>query len=414
MDMTERSNVAQKVSIRRIPYPYSAMLAICSDLDETPDQQIYFETIRYLNTTEETAMGKGVGLEVGNTIYFDMAPGQFSYWNTDDAGRRMIQALIRSGHIDCLHSFGDLTVRREQASRALDELIRHDCWLKVWIDHGVAPSNFGSDIMRGLGDVKESDIYHADITTNYGVEYVWRGRVTSVIGQDVPRSLHGLFDVRHSVASGKTVLKESTKGIAAAFGNRKYAMHGMNQVLRRTPLRSGQFVYEFLRSNPHVEGVSCGETGDGISDVLSVAMLNRLVKRQGVSVLYTHLGKFRKRKEPFFSIATRQAMERLAQYAKSEKILVATTRRLLDYSRATHEIAMNTKMEGDYLMIDVTIEGSEGGLQGLSLYVSEPRKTLLTINGRPANNIQYNGPDNSGQRSISLPWTPLTYHALCR
>ena len=99
-----------KVSLRKYPYPYQAMLAICSDLDETPNKDIYFETARYLNTTEDTLLGKGVGLEVGNTIYFDMPLHNFSYTNTDDDGRHKIQQLIQSGHIDCLHSFGVLNV----------------------------------------------------------------------------------------------------------------------------------------------------------------------------------------------------------------------------------------------------------------------------------------------------------------
>src|SRR5437773_8649341 len=89
-------------------HPYKAALAICSDLDETPDAETYFELMRFLNTTEETSMGHGVGLEVGNSIYFDMLPGHFSYWNTDEQNRAKIRTLIRSGHIDCLHSYGDL------------------------------------------------------------------------------------------------------------------------------------------------------------------------------------------------------------------------------------------------------------------------------------------------------------------
>src|SRR3989442_15153159 len=88
----------------RFPYPYQAALAICSDLDETPDAETYFELMRFLNTTEDTSMGPGVGLEVGNSIYFDMPPGHFSYWNTDEKNREKIRALIKSGHIDCLHS----------------------------------------------------------------------------------------------------------------------------------------------------------------------------------------------------------------------------------------------------------------------------------------------------------------------
>src|SRR5882724_8721210 len=125
-----------------MPYPYRALLAISSDLDETPHRSVYRESMRFLNTTESTSMGQGVGLEVGNSIYFDMPPDQFAYWNTDDSGRTMVRALIRSGHIDTLHSFGNLATTRDHARRALEELARHSCQLQVWIDHAVAPTNF--------------------------------------------------------------------------------------------------------------------------------------------------------------------------------------------------------------------------------------------------------------------------------
>ena len=131
---------------------HQAYLAICSDLDETPDADTYFELLRFLNTTDDTRMGPGVGLEVGNTLYFDMPPGHFSYWNATESDRAKLRQLIRSGHIDCLHSFGDTATTRAHAGRALDELSRHDCQLSVWIDHARAPSNFGSDIMHGHGD----------------------------------------------------------------------------------------------------------------------------------------------------------------------------------------------------------------------------------------------------------------------
>ena len=157
-----------------------------------------------------------MGLEVGNTIYFDMPAPQFSYWNTDDRGRSEVRTLIKSGHVDCLHSFGDLATTRTHAGRALDELARHDCRLEVWIDHAVAPTNFGADIMHGTGDVPGAPAYHADLTCGYGVRYVWRGRVTSVIGQGVPRRLAGIFEPSHPIASAVTLAKEAAKGLLAA------------------------------------------------------------------------------------------------------------------------------------------------------------------------------------------------------
>src|SRR5512145_1269480 len=38
------------VAPRSMPHPYRAMLAICSDLDETCDLDTYVETLRFLNT----------------------------------------------------------------------------------------------------------------------------------------------------------------------------------------------------------------------------------------------------------------------------------------------------------------------------------------------------------------------------
>ena len=109
--------IARAAPLRWLPYPYGAMVAICSDLDGTPDRNAYWQIMRFLNTAENTAMGPGVNLEVGNSIYFDMPPDQFAYWNTDEAGRQMARALIHSGHIDCLHSHGELATSRDHARR---------------------------------------------------------------------------------------------------------------------------------------------------------------------------------------------------------------------------------------------------------------------------------------------------------
>ncbi len=288
---------ATAVEIRALPFPYRAALAICSDLDLTPNRQVYAECSRYLNTTGMTSMGRGVGLEVGNTIYFDMAD-QFAYWNTDDEGRDMARALIRSGHIDCLHSYGDLATTRGHAQRALEDLSRHGCRLDVWVDHAVAPTNFGGDIMKGSGDVPGADAYHADLTCAAGVHYVWRGRVTSVIGQNVRRTLAGIWQPSSPLRSGRTALKEAAKGLIGR-GDSRYSLHPTNRIVREATLRDGRPVYEFLRSNPHPHGVSVGDTAGGVAEVFTREMLQRLIQREASTIIYTHLGKIRSEHEPF-------------------------------------------------------------------------------------------------------------------
>jgi len=407
------------VQLRPIPYPYRAMLAICSDLDETPDRQVYWEIMRFLNTTEETAMGPGVGLEVGNSIYFDMPPDQFAYWNTDDHGREMVRTLIHSGHIDCLHSYGDLATTRAHAGRALDELDRHNCELHVWVDHGTAPTNFDPDIMQGYGDEVGHPAYHADLTTDYGIEYIWRGRVTSVTGQDIPVNLRGILRWDHLAASGTTLLKEAAKRGLSRVGNSKYAMHGPNETLRATTLRDGSPVHEFMRCNPHWGGVSSCDQGRHIGDVLTNAMLDYLVNRGGTCVLYTHLGKIDNPGIPFDEKAA-VTFRRLAQEFHTGRILVTTTRQLLGYRRAIRELSLSCMCDERGLKIDVAVKTNriDGGrpsvadLKGLTFYVPHPERTRVVVAGREVTNLLRNRPDHTERPSVSLPWPRLEFPEL--
>jgi len=413
---SEANGPHSEISLRPVPYPYRAMLAICSDLDETPDWNAYWEIMRFLNTTEETAMGPGGGLEVGNSVYFDMSPDQFAYWNTDDAGRDMVRTLIRSGHIDCLHSYGDLATTRQLAARALDELDHHNCQLEVWIDHGTAATNFDPDIMQGHGDELGHDAYHADLTTRYGVKYVWRGRVTSVVGQDVPTDLGGIYHWRHPIGSGRTLLKEVVKQRLALSGDGKYAMHGLNKILRPTALRDGRPVYEFMRCNPHWGGVSSCDQGRYISKVLTSEILNRLMERGGTCVLYTHLGKIDDPKVPFDDQAV-AAFRGLSEAYHRGQILVTTTRRLLGYRRMVGEMVVKSNCDRNGTHIAVqrrTIGRTNAGLSrtdmnGLTFYVSNPETTWVTVDGQDISDLEHNPPDETGQKSVSVPWPRLEF-----
>jgi len=401
------------VSLRPWPYPYRAALAICSDLDETPTSGDYFDMMRLLNTTGATRLGTGVGLEVGNSIYFDMPASQFSYWNAGEQARASLRALMQSGHIDCLHSFGDLATTRAHAGRALDELARHSCALKVWVDHAVAPSNFGPDIMRGSGDVEGSAPFHADLTCAYGIEYVWRGRVTSVSGQDVRSRLGGIVTWQHPLASSVTAAREAAKRWLARAGSTKYLSHGANDLLWQSRLRSGQSVHEFLRANPSWAGISVYETADGFGEVMTAEFLRRLVSRGGACVLYTHLGKT---KQPGRALlpSTRAGLERLADRFGSGDLLVTTTRRLLDFCRTRRSISWTTRSTTDgRTRIDLATNSvgiaDMRELAGLTFYVANPSQTTLTVNGSRDLAVRINPADSSGRASVSVPWPRLTF-----
>lgn len=402
--MRERS-VSKLVKVRDFPYPYSAMLAICSDLDETPGHDEYVEISRFLNTLEQTRIGKGLGLEVGNTMYFDMAPGEYSFWNSTDEQREEILSLLRSGHIDAFHSYGDLADSRQHAEKALKTLESAGCRLRIWIDHAVAPTNFGADIMRGSGDVPGSDVYHADLTVNHGVKYVWRGRVTSVVGQGVRRRLGGIFDHRLKLRSAITLTKEFVKGVLGRMSGSRFRLHANNRVMEPIVLRDGQRVYEFLRSSPHPQGVSIADRGDRIFEVLREDMLDILVKRRGTAIVYTHLGKTA-HLDTLFPPDSIASLKKLAERANAGQILVATTARTLAYHEMLATLDWSVTETEDRIVIDCATEADS--VQGLSFVVSGAKPVDICVGGKSMV-AQTELDSDDGLRVVGIPWEPLAW-----
>jgi len=420
LSTTESPLVAKSVTVElaKYPYPYRAMMAICSDLDETPDRGAYWDIMRFLNTRESTPMGSGVGLEVGNSIYFMMPPDQYSYFGTNEAGREMARALMHSGHIDCLHSYGDHARTRRDAERVLSELVRHGCRLKVWVDHSIAPTNFGPDIMRGSGDVPGSAPYHADLATAYGIRYVWRGRTTSITGQETPMtltSLKSIFEPGHPIASARTAAKQTLKIWLGGRADPRWEMHAANRVYGPSKLRDGRPIWEFLRSNPHWAGPGIAATADGIVSVLTQRFMDQLVQREAACVLYTHLGKIKDPRCPF-GPRTQAAFRRLAAMHETQMIHVTTTHRLLRYLTVRDSVRFTTSRLGDRVTIVIqsiddkvcgSYDPSPDDLIGLTFVIN--RCDLVEIflrHGLPLDcDVIHDGP-----RTIaSLKWRHLNF-----
>jgi hypothetical protein len=231
--------------------------------------------------------------------------------------------------------------------------------------------------------------------------------VTSVIGQNAERGIEGIWCNRNRTASLKTLVKEYAKGLIAGMGSTKYQMHRMNQVVRKTTLRDGHPVSEFMRCNPHYMGVSSGETAAGIAEVLVPRVLDRLVRNKGVCILYTHLGKISDPARPF-PPSTVGAFQRLSGYFLDGHILVTTTRRLLGYCTLVSTITVSSRRENGYFEVQVETQ-SAGDLDGLTLYTPNPERTVVKINGTVVDRLRCNPADKTGQRSVSLPWRKLEF-----
>lgn len=390
-----------------VPHPYSAMIAICSDLDETPGEESYLNTCRYLNTENDSGFGRGVGIEVGNSMFFDMGPADLSYWNGSEEFRAQVRHLMRTGFIDAIHSLGDTAGSRHRAQETFAHLAKHECKLGVWIDHAVAPSNFGVDIMRGYGDIPGSDVYIADLAADYGIKYFWRGRVTSVIGQDVLRQLGGIWQSGLPLRSGITLAKEVAKGFYGRTPGSQYQMHTRNDLLLPISLSDGSPAFEFLRANPHPGGISCGDNAIGLATAIGEPVLDLLENRRGKAIIYTHLGKEIDPKLGFPRV-TREALEVLASRHAEGRILVCTTFRMLEFARLTSSATATWEdCADDIARVNVAVPSWSGQIDGLSVVVPSRAAYEMRVNGIEQSFTICRSDDRC---VISTPWKRLNYH----
>jgi hypothetical protein len=290
--------------------------------------------------------------------------------------------------------------------------------LKVWVDHSKAPTNFGPDIMVGSGDVVGSPAYHADLTLDYGVQYVWRGRTTVVNGQNAlitPRVFGAMLTPRHPFASMRTMAKEIAKVHLGRRGHPRWEMYAANRVLRPNTLRDGRGIWEFLRSTPFWDGTAWGDTPEVIGDVLSARMLSGLIRRQGVCILYTHLGKVRDPHWPF-NLAAQQGFRRLAGQYNDGRILVLTTYRLLRYLTVRDGLKYDSAIDNGTLTITIdSVSDPVFGdrvpsieeLQGMTFSVSHRGEIELRLrNGTP---VDFNVTHHGEKTLITVPWQKLEY-----
>ena len=425
----------QAVELRRFPYPYRAAMAICSDLDYTDSIEKYLAIQRYLCTSEQTPLGPGLGLEVGNSFWFynqyyemdtNKAANYTSAETTDTSFVRgrgisifrglsdsltsyapILLDLIDAGYIDCLHSYGDFAgdgFNRDLAHQAAGLLRGRGLTVPVFVNHGGREDkdNLG-DAPWAQGDDADTRHYHADLTTQCGMRFLWRGQVTHCLGQDGNSSL---------VNSAKTAYEWLQD-----LWHRDQDFPHDNELVHPYRLDDGQMVYEFVRyMNPWGRHSTPQESY--IADQVGPGEVDKLIDNEGYLIFYTCLGTARQR--PFLSPATVDALRYIKKRSDEGELFVSTTARLLSYYVCHKYVHWHTTESGDTLCVvidsvasevDVSYVPQPSRLQGLTFYVPDGRPVCLSIGGT-ALPFVYNEKDDTGRRSISVPWKRLSFPSL--
>lgn len=385
----------ERSDLRKFPYPYKSMLALCSDIDGSTAEE--FEKYhKFLNTNDITELGEGLGLDVGDSFWFfngtdvevpidykgTPVGGTMTYfYYLTDAKRNasLIKYYYDVGWIDSIHSYGDFSwedetytaFKREHAELAQKEMLENNFLPSVWINHGNSSNvqNIGNGTKNEYrqGDNVNTEYYHTDLIVNDIIKYVWLSNSDGRFCVDNP-----LYPVE---------LKDGRK----LWGFNRYT--GEDERLNHR--------YNWSKY--------------GVPEQLSEEHLTKLINEGKYSIVGQHFGGTNEYSA--FSEDGIEALRRLASYYESGDILVARTSRLLNYARVYHNLNYEKIEEFDKLKINIiSIDDPQLGesvpdideIRGITFYCENPKDAQITINNVPIEKelIQVNEED----LSIGIKW----------
>lgn len=404
------------VSLRKFPYPYVAAASITGDLDDLTSREDFIALVRFWSTSEMTALGRGLDLELGHSFWFYDATGACevtvfrgtSGEPSDSA--ELIERLIRAGYVDTLHTYGDFSTggfRRELAVRALDYLKDRNLAIEVWVNHGWWRGSPNiqqiGHLPEQLGDDPGSSAYHTDLLIPQGVRFVDRYEIVHTIGQDAPCT------PRDRLTQAVEVLRYGGRTrdwrARSIFGNR---------LVEPWRLGDGQVVYSFKRFIGRQRGLEAAGSHE-LGLQLSTRVLDELKAKGGYTLVYTHPWRGRQGAGLIPPEAER-ALRDLAAEHHSGRIYVTTTRKLLTYNVAAHCLDWSVEREGEHCEIRIRgLDDPVAGrrtprpeeLQGITFYAPDPVNTRVLIGTEPVAALQRNPVDHTGVPSVTIPATRL-------
>ncbi|MBC8374904.1 MAG: hypothetical protein H8E26_02595 [FCB group bacterium] len=405
-----KSKTENQISLRKFPFPFQAMFAICSDVDHAISLPAYLDFMRFLNTDQQTSYGKGVSLEISNSFWFYNAVGdeQLSYFQGTSDIESEFAGVCRdfwnSGHIDTLHGYGDFNrggFERHYAEQALEELDKWNVKIPVWVNHGNDNNHQKLGNYPGFdGANPSSKAYHFDLLREHGTRFYWAGRTTHVCGQ---RATFSLGHAAHKLLQS-LVVKTKYRHIDRPLPD------PLNRLLIPAKQTDGGELFEFQRFISRYGQVKNTDLHD-LSLQLTRGNLSTLVKNEGYMLLYTHMNEHLPEQQAL-PAGVEAGFRLLSEYSQAGDLLVTTSSRLLQYADIHEQLAWETKFSSDQTQIHLSRLDDrplvEEALQGITLYCTEPEKITLFC-GEKQLSLKINPIDSSGKPSVSVVWEALEF-----
>jgi hypothetical protein len=405
------------VSLRPFPYPFRAALAICNDADFLTPQG-YRRLHQFLSTDADTEWGRGLSLQVGGSFFMFRSPDSsedFTVFDrlsdviTDDG--EFILECAKRGLLDVLHTYGSFTdpthFTRQLAETALDALRTRGITIETWVNHG-PPTNVQciGALDAWHGDAVGSPGYHADLTVDHGMRWVWTGNeMTDRIALDALRPA-----------------RARRRGLGRLHSHIRGKMDRQTALVEAYRLRDGQQIRRFYRYT----GLG-GRTPvlDDLPKQLSRSNLDELVRAAGFAIVYQHLAVRRLRPgfgtraygpvgASWFTPAELSALRGLAQRHRDGEIWVAPTTQVLRYRDVHCALKWDARREPERDTIVIRSPGTAVGISRLSrddvrdltFYCERPEATVVYLEGiqglEVLDDVMPNPFDATSRRSVTV------------
>jgi ubiquinone/menaquinone biosynthesis C-methylase UbiE len=443
-------------SLRRYPYPYRCAMAIHNDTDMM-NFAAFKDWHDFVNGTEITPYGEGLGLEIGDSYWIWSPERWFSLYHEmpykeklePSPETELISHLGKIGWLDTLHGFGDWreewAISRDRILFALDRIQELGIKSTVYVNHGgnsnTAAHNIGGPwAYYQSGDLPGHRAYCLDLLKQFGFKYFW----TDVCFELTKFGEHLTFAKQSALDSAvsqhnfrkffricnKDVSPDLTKEERVALEQRFF-----NRTLIPTYGRDRSKFYAFKRYRGEYSPDSAC-----FAHQVNSTNLNALETQQGSVIIYQHLGVWRPlgctkgdsmygngRQEsrlPLLDENAVWAFRRLAERVKSGKLFLTTTGRLLDYLWVRDNLEYCTETQGDAYIIKIrgiecpvygSVKVTEKMLQGITFKIPaswqnvhievEGLKSLQQVKRVP-------DPDDDLFHLLFIPWICLSYPSI--
>ncbi len=418
-----------RLKLRKFPYPYRAALTVLSDRHGVQSADEFRTFHKFLNTTCDTPHGPGLGLEIGDTFWFYDGSSRFSYFsnftNQPSPQAPLIRDYYSAGYIDCLHTWGDFTdipFERKYAQWAVEEALKHNLLLPIWVNHGNRNNtqNLNCGIPYHQGATLGSASYHADLARAAGLRYLWRA-LTPVIGQDRPLmfreyvALGNQKDGYVSTYAARQVAKRLAMAVDRLLGAPMgwHEPYRDNRLLRPARLDDNQELYEFHRFNNHPISIWDGMHAGDLVRQLASPVIDALVECGGYMIVYNHI-----EYGEVYHPEVVAALRALADRQEAGTLWITTTAKMIRYNQTHRHLGWNETfdLQGIFnVAIDNSytdpvlgkMEVSASDLEGLTFVVSgDIPEIQFTLNGKPVPHAIF---ERSPQTLVGFPVKRLVY-----